>query len=233
MKKKVQIEQLWRIKLSHLKPLLNTAKELRLLPPEEKKRRAVEWRIGYKMEGYSIEDFSLKVRYFFKPRTHLGTGEEILEEAIRFIWDTPTGEHREQDIELEYRESNLGKGDREYYFRDKQYNLCRVLYSDRWGLYSRAQLRGRAAYKQQQESRTLRKYSSHLRAEGIIDSVKGRHFVHRGKATPFAYKVQKALDYLEKHPFSMESALIPKKRGRKPAHSSASAAPQRKNIAMY
>ena len=233
MTEKVQIEQLWKIKLSNLKPLIDASKELRDLPPEEKKIRAIVWSFSYSREYYAFtEHLAFKVRYHFKPRTHLGTGEEILEEAILFEWESPDGEQLQQDIELEYRESNLGKGYREYYFRDGAYQPCRVLYTDGRRLYSRDELRGRVVYKQQLQSRADRGITSYWRAEDILEEVRGRHLLWKGQLTPFAKKCLKAKEYIDTHRYDMEEALIPKKRGRKPKASKAPK-PKSKNIAMY
>ena len=230
MGKLVEIEQLWRVKLSHLKPLLDASKWLRELPPEEKKRSCVQLALRYSREGYYTEELKMEVFYHFKPRTHLGTGEEILEEAITFRWSAPDGSQREQEIELEYRESNLGKGYREYYFRDMSYNLCRTLYSDGWGLYSRALMEGRVIYRQQKESRLRRTCTSNNRAEDILSNTRGRHLLWKEKLTPFAKKCIKAKEYLDAHYIELAEVLLGgKKRGRKPKEKPQA---QRANIAM-
>ena len=61
MGKLVEIEQLWRVKLSHLKPLLDASKELRELPPEEKKRSCVQLALRYSREGYYTEELKMEV----------------------------------------------------------------------------------------------------------------------------------------------------------------------------
>lgn len=228
---KVEIERLFRIKLSHLKPLLKAAEQLRELPPEEKKRKAYKMALTYTKEYYVPIELPLKVIYHFKPRTHLGTGEEILEEALLFQYTTPDGEKREMDIELEYRESNLGKGYREYYFRDKQYSLCRVLYSDRWGIYSRYQLRGRVRYEQQNDSRKMRKYNKHKRADRILHSLDGRHLLWKGQPTPIAKQALKAAELRKQEPKIFLTIWEDAKRGRKPQ--AEKAPPAGVNIAMY
>lgn len=233
MSRRVEIENLWRIKLHSLKPLLDASKELRDLPPEEKKRSGVKWALRYRWERYyNTEEFNIEVIYHFKPRTNLGTGEEILEEAITFRWSAPDGSQREQEIELEYRESNLGKGYREYYFRDKSYNLCRTLYSDRWGLYSRWQLQGRVVYRQQNETKYKREETTYFRAEDILTNRKGRHLLWGEQLTPFAKKCLKAKEYLDTHPMDLETALLPRQRGRKPKEQTQGAKAKRVNIAM-
>ena len=230
---KVVIEYLWRIKLSHLKPLLDAAKALRELPQEEKKRMGYKWQLSYSKSGWGdIVDFPLRVRYHFKPRISLATGQEVLEEAILFQFTTPEGEEREVDIELEYRESNLHKGYREYYFRDRGYNLCRTLYSDGRGIYSRQQLQGRLRYYNQNGSHKMRELDKHQRADDILTSLKGRHLYWKGQPTPILKQALKAKELREKNPNIYALVWEDRRKSRKPKAAKAPKA-QSKNIAMY
>lgn len=227
---KVVIEDLWRIKLSHLKPLLDAAKALRELPQEEQKCIAYKWQISYSKSGWGDKvDFPLSVRYHFKPRISSDTGQEVLEEAILFQFTTPDGEEREVDIELEYRESNLHKGYREYYFRDRHYNLCRTLYSDGRGIYSRQQLQGRLRYHNQNSSRKMRELDKHQRADNILSSLRGRHFYWKGQPTPILKQALKAKELRDTNPNIYALVWEDRRKGRKPKAPNA----QSKNIAIY
>lgn len=233
MSSRTEIESLWRIKLSYLKPLIDASKELRNLSHAEKKVRVLKWGVTLKREYYAFtEELALRVYYFFKPRISVVTGEEILEEAIRFIWEAPDGTERKMEIELEYRESNLGKGYREYYFRDRGYNLCRTLYSDRWGMYSREQLRGKVIYRLQKESHKLREYRKHERADNILSLVgTGRHLLWKGQPTPFAKQAIKAKMLRETEPDIFTATFIDRRKYRKSKSSSRSRA-IRRNIGI-
>lgn len=210
---KINIEQLFRIKLAHLKPLMYAAKELRRLPPPERKGKTIGWGIEYSRGEYVRLHF--KLTYHFKTRTHLGTGEELVEDAILFEYTTPDGELKKQDIDIVSRESNLGRGYSEYYFMDSSYNLCRTLYSDRWGIYSRQQLTGRVRYEKQGNSRKLRKLNRHLRADKILCSINGRHLLYKNRLTPIGKQAIKAKELRMEEPDIINTIWEDGRRNRK------------------
>lgn len=196
--RKIAYEELWRIKLSHLKPLIKGAKELKKLPPEERKGKGISWSITY-LAGE--EEFKINLLYHLKPRYNHDTKEEIgIVEAVLFSFTTLEGERKEIDIELAHRESNLRRGYVEYYFVDGSYNLCRTLYTDRINIYGRMELRDKTVYLRQRRSRKYRTYDKTERAERVLSSLKGRHLTHKGRLTPIGAQAKKAEEVLDSSP---------------------------------
>lgn len=233
MTDRIEIESLFRLKLSHFKPIIDKAKEVQALPIEQQLTARLRWEIKYTLHRYLEEIFPLEVELYFSKR--LGgeitdaEGRPVIDPILVLRWESPDGLPKEKELPLLSRESNLGKGYKEYYFYCS--GLCRTLYSDRRGIYSRDQIRHRVIYKQQKESRVERTFSKHLRADNILSDLyeNHRHLFYKGRLTPFGKQAQKAHDLRAQDPDIYATLLVPKKRGRKPKAAKA----QRRNYSIY